>query len=326
MSHFRLNRIVLGLTLFCLLLKGGTVYAQTNQIALEAYRELVSETQVVVDSVRAASTELAASQLTSISEQWETIQEVVLPDGQILPIDTSYLVRILRLSPPDLDLVEAQLSSLVALAENWPEYVYGLEEVASVEQILQQPEYQWPEEEPSLLQPLIDKINQWLSKLFEREPNDQGLSEPVVIDLRWLYTLVSALFVGGILYFVLRDTIGALISETELENDRDGKETLTSDRAFGRAQHLSEQGDHRTAVRFLYLSALLLLEEKGILYYDRSKTNTEYVESVSSHPELKKSLRKVVGIFDRVWYGFRKIDEGTFKEYQQEVERLRKQR
>lgn len=326
MSRFRFNRIVLGISFLSLPFHGGTVHAQTNQISLEAYQQLVEETQGVVVSLRPTAGENAAVELAPIAQQWENIQEVLLPDGQIIPIDTAYLVALLQSVPPDLDLIETQLNGLATLSETWPEKVYGADEVASVKEILRQPEYQWPEQKPSPLQSVLDKINDWIGKLFNSGQKDQAQSAPLVIDLRWLYSLVSFLFIGGILYFVLRDTIGALVSETDLESDQDGNQILTSDGAFSQAQLFSEQGDHRTAVRYLYLSALLVLEEKGILYYDRSKTNTEYVESVSNHPNLMDSLKKVVGVFDRVWYGFRSLDDRTFSEYQKEVERLRDQR
>ena len=89
---------------------------------------------------------------------------------------------------------------------------------------------------------------------------------------------------------------------------------------------LSTQGDYRTAVRYLYLSSLLVLDEQGLLRYDRSRTNREYLRSVSSRPELAIPLRKVIDVFDRVWYGFEAVDENTYKSYVQQVEELREKK
>jgi hypothetical protein len=79
-------------------------------------------------------------------------------------------------------------------------------------------------------------------------------------------------------------------------------------------------------VRYLYLSALLLLDERGLLRYDRSRTNLEYLRTVRDSPDLVRPLRSVIEIFDRVWYGFEAIDPRTYQEYVERVDELRKQR
>jgi hypothetical protein len=93
-----------------------------------------------------------------------------------------------------------------------------------------------------------------------------------------------------------------------------------------RAQALSMQGDYRSAIRYLYLSSLLLLDEQGLLRYDRSRTNREYLRSVSSRPELANPLRAVIDVFDRTWYGFEDVDEETYKSYVQHVDELREKK
>jgi hypothetical protein len=86
------------------------------------------------------------------------------------------------------------------------------------------------------------------------------------------------------------------------------------------------QGDYRNAIRYLYLSYLLVLDEQGVMRYDRSRTNREYLRSVSSRPELAKPLRDVIDVFDRVWYGFETVDETTYKSYVAHVEELREKK
>ena len=75
---------------------------------------------------------------------------------------------------------------------------------------------------------------------------------------------------------------------------------LTADAALQRAQTFSAGGDYRTAVRYLYLSTLLLLEERGLFRYDRSLTNREYLRRVAHDPTLSAILQDVVEVFDRV--------------------------
>jgi hypothetical protein len=68
------------------------------------------------------------------------------------------------------------------------------------------------------------------------------------------------------------------------------------------------------------------LEERQLVRYDRTQTNQEYLRSVAGQPELANTLRDVIDVFDRVWYGFQSLDERAFSHYASRVEQLRQQR
>jgi len=70
----------------------------------------------------------------------------------------------------------------------------------------------------------------------------------------------------------------------------------------------------------------LVLDEKRLMRYDRSRTNREYLRSLSSKPELVKPLRDVIDVFDRVWYGFENVDEQTYQSYVKRVDELREKK
>lgn len=84
-------------------------------------------------------------------------------------------------------------------------------------------------------------------------------------------------------------------------------------------------GDYRTAVRLLYLSTLLLLEERKLLRYDRTLTNREYLRQVADNPSLVGALRPVVDTFDEVWYGQVEPDAGGYEAYARQVDRVREE-
>jgi hypothetical protein len=69
-----------------------------------------------------------------------------------------------------------------------------------------------------------------------------------------------------------------------------------------------------------------VLDEQGLLRYDRSRTNREYLRSISSRPELADPLRDVIDVFDRVWYGFESVDEQTYQSYREHVEELQEKK
>jgi len=145
------------------------------------------------------------------------------------------------------------------------------------------------------------------------------------INLSPLYFLaVIALTV--VLFLIFRTLFTDFINEARTAEENIAEELLTSEAAFERAQSLSRGGDYRAAVRFLYLSSLLLLDERGLLRYDRSKTNREYLRSVSSSPELQKPLSEVIEVFDDVWYGYHQVNEEAFKHYSDRVEELKEKK
>ncbi len=75
-------------------------------------------------------------------------------------------------------------------------------------------------------------------------------------------------------------------------------------------------------MRFLYLAALLRLDERDLLRYDRAMTNREYLEQTRDNPVLRARLAPVVDTFDRVWYGHVPLDATAFADYRAQVEAL----
>ena len=116
------------------------------------------------------------------------------------------------------------------------------------------------------------------------------------------------------------------MTEADIASEAEGGEILTADMALKKAQQLSSGGDYRTAVRYLYLSSLLLLDERGLLRYDRSQTNREYLRSVANHPHLANPLRRVIDVFDRVWYGYQPLTQDDYTRYAEQVNKLRRQK
>jgi hypothetical protein len=139
--------------------------------------------------------------------------------------------------------------------------------------------------------------------------------------------IAAALLFVFSLFYISRSLSRNLVREAQLAAESgQGDDILTSKGAMQRAQSLSGQGDYRSAIRYLYLSSLLVLDEQGLLRYDRSRTNREYLRSISSKPELAKPLSDVIDVFDRVWYGYEPVDEQTYQSYVKHVDELREKK
>jgi len=197
-------------------------------------------------------------------------------------------------------------------------------QTAVLSNILSRPEFQYAAAEPTWLAKqltaLRERILNFLRNFLPAETVDgPGIGSTIL-------TVVISLIVVGILFYVINDLIADFAGEARLtaDNDHNG-EPLTANAALQRAQIFSGAGDYRTAIRYLYLSALLLLEERGLLRYDRSLTNREYLQSIAHRPELAAILQDVIEVFDRVWYGLHTVDESTYQQYVQQVNQLQQQ-
>jgi len=247
-----------------------------------------------------------------------------MSDGQVIPVDNSYLLSLLRADQPDLSRIENILSTLQIAHKVYPSKVFSTADLNSLTQILLLPEFQWKTQTNPLndwFQKQWDRFMKWLNGIL----GDRAITIPSV-GLSPLAVIATLLLVL-VLVYVFRSLFADLINEASINgNGEHGDELLTSDVAFKRAQTLSQGGDYRSAVRYLYLSSLLLLDERGLLRYDHSKTNREYLRSVSDSPELSEPLKDVIDVFDNVWYGYHELDEDSFKHYSDRVEELKEKK
>ncbi len=66
----------------------------------------------------------------------------------------------------------------------------------------------------------------------------------------------------------------------------------------------------------------LWLEERGLVRYDRSRTNREYLAQLRGKPTYETFV-PVVETFERVWYGKRPLDAEDFNKYETQIAALR---
>ena len=253
--------------------------------------------------------------LDDLAAQWEAFDSVQLEGEETLLVDNSLITSALRSEEPDLDKLTSVLDSIIASRGVGPDPRFTTDDLQTLEEILARPEFQWKEEQPNPLdewfQKMWNRFAAWLDKLI---PDFTLAIDP---------TPIAAILLVIILLYAFRGLFVDLIADARLNNNEDADELLTADSAFQRAQSLSRGGDYRAAVRYLYLSSLLMLDERGLLRYDRSRTNREVLRSVSDQPELSQPLGEVVDVFDNVWYGYHELDEDSFKHYSDRVEELK---
>jgi hypothetical protein len=316
-------RTVLSVCLIALL--SLTSISATHQddtpITLSEYWKRVERTQQTVTGLNAETETVRRQKLDELATQWEAVTVLELPDGGMIQIDPSHLTEEFKKDPPDLERLETILNVLLKAHEEYPQDVFTVQDVEPLKSILARPEFQWQTAQTAQSPAWLERILNFIADLMDSLA--YGIQNTVYYGR--IPLIVAAVIVFLIsLYFISQNLSRNLIRDAQLtaENDNDDA-LLTSVSAMQRAQSLSSQGDHRNAIRYLYLSSLLVLDERGLLRYDRSKTNREYLRSISARPELSSHLGSVIDVFDRVWYGFETVDEDTFQSYTKHVERLR---
>lgn len=306
---YRLALLALGLTLVFF-----PAAAQGEGIISEAeYWQLVTESRALLEKP------LSAGELDALTARWQAVKQVQLSDGRITPVDNSDWLALAQSDPPDFERLAALLASLEAERDALDLQSSQPGDLQALEEILAKPEYQWKAEAPSWLNELIQKFFDWLSGLL-------GEPGPVVIQVGSqaadLLVIGATVLIALMLAFSLANLFKDFVSESALDADNGREEPLSARTALNHAETLSKEGDYRSAVRYLYLSALLILDERGLLYYDRTKTNREYLRKVAGNPKIAGLLVEVINVFDRVWYGFQPVDEETYQRYAARVREL----
>ena len=135
-------------------------------------------------------------------------------------------------------------------------------------------------------------------------------------DLRYVLFPLGAVALGIVVAFFVRQIRMNLISEAQDDvSDTMQAHVETEKAALVRAETAEAANDFRGALRFLYLSAILHLQERGVLPYDKSLTNREYLHQAQTDTDLQATLGPAVTLFDEVWYGHKPCDAVTLADY-----------
>jgi Domain of unknown function (DUF4129) len=290
-----------------------TTYAQ-NAPDPQTYATWVRETLAAARRGDQIGLEETAARLIATTE-------VQLSDGSTVAVNNDWLRTELARQPPNTTLITARLGALAdALAQ--PSSNAPADALERLRTILSNPPYGQPDSPPATPPPawLSDLLNFFVRIL-------EALLRPIGVAsagsgsmLAWILAGIGGFAIIGVILYLARGLWRA--RTIAVPPDTDPEAHLTSIQAIDQAGTLARSGDYRTGVRFLYLAALLRLDERGLLRYDRALTNREYLDRLRENPRLQAALAQVVETFDRVWYGYAPLDQAAFDAYRAGVERL----
>jgi hypothetical protein len=315
------TRIASRLTLAVLLsfawsiLPARLVSAQESGVIDEAvFWERLQRTDQFLTLALGQSGAARAATLAEINALWENVARVRLWDETVIAVDVDWL-RVSDSSTP-ADLRERQnwiRAALAFLARRAPlRDAAGL--LSALERLRGDGRFNYPEERDSAPAPREEP-----TPTLRASPG--ALSLGVGLSQLLLIALGVLIVIAVLIYFARHLLIQP--AEIDLSSDDDAVPP-TAEAADSLADQSSAIQDYRAAVRYLYLSSLLLLDERGVILFDPALTNREHLRQVIDRPEIGDLLRTIVNVFDRVWYGFAPVDEALYRQFRQRIEQLKR--
>jgi hypothetical protein len=259
--------------------------------------------------------------LEEVATRLVATTSVRLPEDQRIAVDNGWLRAALAEGEPDLSAIEARLGAILdALAQ--PPSSAPADARERLAEILNNPPFRQPESATSGSSWWSD-FWAWVGRVLETLLRPIGSVPPATSEaIGWIVLAIGALLLLGLIGYLLLGLRRTIAVEARSDDD-DPAAGLTARTALDQASQVARSGDYRSAMRYLYISALLWLDERDLLRYDRALTNREYLERLRGNPALRERLRPVVETFDRVWYGHAPLDAESFAAYRAQVEALR---
>jgi hypothetical protein len=244
--------------------------------------------------------------LELLRERWENVDEVQLADGSTLSVNMSWLQQGLQ------DGSEISLAQTAAWIDRLLEYhesfVAGSTgssniSIAALDALRRDPRFIYADEPLDVApQPRINLPN----------------ISPDVAQI--VMVVLAVVAVAAVLVYLMRNLRQQSVS---LPFEQQSDDPTTTGDALQRAETEATNRDYRSAIRYLYLACLLLLDERQIIRYDSSLTNREHVRQLREKPHLQEGLRQIVKVFEDVWYGYAPVDEHLYQRFTQQIEQLK---
>lgn len=176
---------------------------------------------------------------------------------------------------------------------------------------------------------LLDQFRRWLANLIERLAPETApaaapgpLGEITAQVVGWIVIGGTAALLLFLLVRWLQTLLQAFVRNEQGATQNGDLLPATPAEARKAASRYAQGGDYRSAVRQLYLAALLTLQDRRIVPRDPSLTNREVLARTPDDHPSHKPLQSVVEVFDDVWYGLHEPDADTFESYRRAVDML----
>jgi hypothetical protein len=112
------------------------------------------------------------------------------------------------------------------------------------------------------------------------------------------------------------------LGETPLSSDPMSALSKRPETWAGLADELAAKGEYREAIRHLYLALLSTLHRAGVIDYDPTKSNWDYLFGFKGGGEQKFAFRELTRRFDFAWYGNLEVSDSAYATFRRIVQPL----
>ena len=167
-------------------------------------------------------------------------------------------------------------------------------------------------DQPTVKNTLLEKLGNWLNKLFESAANLSAHAAWVGRVIVWGFILaVCVALVWGLLQLERRWRYRPLSESTGpaagAASAREWQLWMED------ARKAAAAGQWREAIHFLYWAAISRLESKRLWPADRARTPREYLALVAPEDPRRAGLSTLTRSFERTWYGGRPAEERDYR-------------
>lgn len=177
----------------------------------------------------------------------------------------------------------------------------------------------------SIMERMLRRISKILSSIFgEMDPFKAGDIATTI------FRIIAIGVIGFLLYFLIRFLVGKdgnfffskknkklKIASHDLDENIHEIDFHTSIAQY------EAQKDWRYAIRYQFLFVLKKLSDQKIIDWNPEKTNKDYLKEIQNSSD-KQAFRKLVYIFDNVWYGEFEVGESEYHVFKTEFQNFRK--
>lgn len=146
-------------------------------------------------------------------------------------------------------------------------------------------------------------------KVRKNTSNNNGLSEKIdaffhrqrVRSIAYIFLIIIILY---LIYrvIVVNNLYIFYHSKIALPGSDEEHELIHDEKIHDKIDAAIKSGDHRMAVRYLYIETLQGLQQRGLIRYQADATNGQYVQQLNNNPKAT-SFRFLTEAFEYVWYG-----------------------
>jgi hypothetical protein len=164
---------------------------------------------------------------------------------------------------------------------------------------------------------LRDSIREELEKEIEEDEPETIIPPGVTQFFKFLGYILIITIVGVVILLLLRLIRPQLNGQQQVpRSEEDSSNEEIEDIGNINIETLLEvalrKGDYRAAIRALFLQNLQLLNTQKSIYWQKHKTNRDYLRESIGQKHYAPFLAMVT-IYERVWYGSLDIDAETYQ-------------